>query len=195
MRKIHIGWGDAMCGKMKDCDSSTLFPDEADCEECLKLSEEEDKSVKHEIKYILIHKESGKTLGFTETTNGPDAYCCGESTVSLDIDSDRTWFAESPLHAGYVRDNSTPWYNSDHRTPMHCFEADELKVCKVEVILREGEIPADLPTKEQYWRWKYEKKNPEHLKMLLREDKKSPISYPLLHEIEEYIKDTRKFLY
>ena len=30
MRKIHIGWGDAKCGKMEDCDSSTLFPDEAD---------------------------------------------------------------------------------------------------------------------------------------------------------------------
>lgn len=39
--KIHIGWGDSLCGEYEACESSSLFPTESNCDKCLEIYERE----------------------------------------------------------------------------------------------------------------------------------------------------------
>ena len=80
-----------------------------------------------EIKYALRHKKSGKLLGFyIERLDYNDAYY-------LDYAEDIKWFAMSPEHAEWVRQNNTAWYNSKYETPCNSYCEDELEVVKLTI--------------------------------------------------------------
>lgn len=81
----------------------------------------------------LKHKTLG-ILGLSITSND-DAEFCNQTSVSLE-----KWYPGSPIFfvetfekAQFVKENSTPWYNSTIEHPEHSFKSKDLKIFEVEV--------------------------------------------------------------
>lgn len=128
-------------------------------------------------KYALRHKKSKKIVCFEKMSNqGQD--CCVSVTCDLKLDDGREcpprniWYADSAEHAEWVRLNSTPWFNADYKSPRHHdLEAEDLEVVTVEIKIKTETVETSIPTVEEFYSRKYEKKNPKHLKELLKEIK------------------------
>jgi hypothetical protein len=102
-----------------------------------------------EIKYALKHKETGKLLGYSVTSND-GADFCSDTSYSLCHTNSEKWYVDEPEHAEYVRRYSTEWYNAGYDTPNHHFEPEELSVVKVVIEIEEEELEVSLPTFEEY---------------------------------------------
>jgi len=62
---IHIGWGDSLCGNYKIGEgdgSSTIFPSEATCEECIRLNKLEQKPIQSREQIIAKQAEEIERL-------------------------------------------------------------------------------------------------------------------------------------
>ena len=104
-----------------------------------------------ETKFALRHEESGKLLGVSTHVNAGDF--CTDVCHTLRHSNEKTWHANSPEHAEWVRNNQTPWYNANYETPSHEYAAEELSVVKLEVETIETRLDITLPTFEEFARW------------------------------------------
>lgn len=126
-------------------------------------------------KYGLREKKTGKLLSFNRTKNRCDAveYC---HDLRVDENSE-TWLVDNPRQAEWVRHNSTEWYNADHNTPRHHYEAHELEVVEVNVSIRVTLMNVKVPTPYEYFKSKYAKKDPRHwasLQEAFKDKRRSP---------------------
>ena len=133
--------------------------------------------------YVLRHIESGCFLRMERSSNA-GADFCGDYTVKIDHyhgDGDRlneeTWYAEEAYGAEFVRQFSTPWFNSCERTPQHGYDPEELEVVELEREVRLKKVESSIPTFEEYMELKYREKEPAHCDYVLGEYKKSPRSF------------------
>ena len=81
------------------------------------------------IEYGLRLKKTGELLRLHIEDNG-DAEDCGEFTYRLCDYCGNRFSVSKPEIAEYVRQFSTPWYNSSEETPEHSYEPDELENIK-----------------------------------------------------------------
>lgn len=147
--------------------------------------------------YGLMHKKSGKLVGF-EVRSNAGGYACGENTYELSLHSDNVWIVEDKFTASYVRVNSTPWYNSDHEQPVADIgDPGEFDVVKIEMTAS-VEIPDHIPTWEEYMNLKYNRPgkkhyDPEHYKYHVGEYRKGRSYAPISrYEIEELMEEMAK---
>lgn len=106
-----------------------------------------------EIKYALKHKKKNKLVGYYTSSNDDGDFCC-ETQYILDINEDNMWYTDTPEHAEWVRNNSTPWYNANYNTPSHFLKANDLVVVKIETTTDMEEVEVKLPTYEEWARVK-----------------------------------------
>lgn len=123
------------------------------------------------IKYGIRLKKTKELLTLDVSYNGDDAEFCGENTYTLCTYGKFPYLTDKPEIAEYVRQFSTPWYNSSQETPEHgnICKANELEIVEVETIVNEKPVKFKIPTIEEMWTFKYAKKEPNHLAMLLKE--------------------------
>lgn len=88
-------------------------------------------------KYVLQDRTSGLYM-VTSVSSNDGADFANENTVSIypraksPLDAE-VWTTDSKLVAHYVRDYSTPWYNSSMETPKHDYEPGDGKLQVVEL--------------------------------------------------------------
>lgn len=107
---------------------------------------------KTRVVYRLRCKSNGQYLGVSVTANPSTADFCGDTTVTL-VDYGKhyvPWEMESAEQAEYVRQFSTPWYNSSMDTPKHHYTADELEVVRVEMAITECPVTITVPTPREF---------------------------------------------
>lgn len=141
-----------------------------------------------EIKYALKHKKTNTLLGYYSTSNEGGDFC-GDTSYTLCTSGDRTWYADNPIQAEYVRNNSTKWYNAGYETPSHNFKANELAVVKVEITTDMEEIKIKLPSFEEIAKWKGEKYGENDYKFLMYQKKEHPEIQFDLCDIQEYMRN------
>lgn len=110
-------------------------------------------------KYGLKYKKTGKAVGFFTRSN-ENGYACCETQFVLDEDSKEIWLVDDPRLAEWVRFNSTKWYNAQYESPTHYFQPEDLEVVEVVVELKPVEV--SIPTPYEFFRRKYQIKNPLH---------------------------------
>ena len=99
------------------------------------------------IKYGLLHKKSGKIIGFETLSNSDGAYCVGVK-YELDHYVNNQWLVDKPEHAEYVRNHSTEWYNAGYDTPNHSYKNSELEVIKIIQTINVESVK--IPTYKEY---------------------------------------------
>lgn len=155
------------------------------------------------IRYGLRYKKDGKLLGF-ETERNPE----GSESVSFSYhlsygEEDRIWLVESPEHAEFVRQNSTPWYNADYECPMNDFDVEELQVVRVITVINEAEVCVKIPTFEEYMEYRYNTKehkfyDPAHYTYYMNEYRKAKgtgrekeFQYSI-YDLNEYLREKKE---
>lgn len=118
-------------------------------------------------KYGLQNIKTGKLIGYTITSNGDGGYC-GDTTVKLCETEDNMWLVDTAVNAEYVRNFSTPWYNSSEKAPEHNLKPKEWKVVEVVIKVEATPVEVRIPTLEEYVTIRYEKTDPGHLSILLK---------------------------
>lgn len=94
--------------------------------------------------YALREIETKRYLSIKTYSNEGEEYC-NECTVKLKADTSLTpWSTTNLTLVQYVRDISTPWYNSCVETPNHGYKPEELEI--VELGSEEVIACEDLPT-------------------------------------------------
>ena len=75
---------------------------------------------------------------------------------------------DNAIQADWVRQNPTEWFNADFGTPSHSYEPDELEVVEVQIKVQVtiDSVDTRAPTPYEYFKMKYEKKEPAHWKYL-----------------------------
>lgn len=132
----------------------------------------------YETVYALRHKESGKLLRMTKSSNEGGDFC-GDYTVRLDhwsgdnepFDMD-TWYIDEMYNAEFVRQFPTPWYNSGERCPMHDYEPDELEIVEIKREIRTAVKQVKIPTFLEYMALQYKKKEKSHYEYIKGEYEK-----------------------
>jgi len=122
---------------------------------------------KEQKRFGLRNKSNGKILGYYTQPNLAD--CCVETQYILDTESEQMWLVNEPENAEWVRLNPTEWYNAGYNTPSHSFDDNELEVVSVEININVNSVDIKIPTPYEYFRKKYEKKDPAHWQYLKRE--------------------------
>lgn len=103
--------------------------------------------------YGLRHLKTGKLMSVsTRSNSGGD--CCCETQYMLDDYSDSPWIVDNIVTAAYVRENSTEWYNAGYETPTNDYNAEDLEVVEIELVVKNVEQPK-LPTPEEYIERRY----------------------------------------
>lgn len=89
-------------------------------------------------KFGLLSIRSGKLCGFSTSSNDGNEFC---NSVNYILEENRgywdygVWLVNSYEQAEYVRNNATEWYNSGYDTPSHNFEANDLRVVEVKLVV------------------------------------------------------------
>ena len=113
---------------------------------------------KKTVKYGLKHKKTNRILKYYTNSNREN-HDCVDTTYTLtnpDYESSyEDWLVNSKILAGFVRANSTEWYNADYETPKHGFTEDELDVVKITIETEEEIIDIKMPTVKEL----FERKN------------------------------------
>lgn len=144
--------------------------------------------------YVLRHKDSRKYLSPSVSSNDGGEFC-GDTTTTLYADVDdvlEAWRAEeSAEHAEYVRQHSTPWYNSSMLTPKHEYEPDELEVCVVSSRVTISDDKPHIPSPREFFNAKYGphgwEPNAGHLNMLYSMlDARQEITYDY-YDLRQYL--------
>ena len=126
------------------------------------------------VKYGLREKKTGVILKVNIRSNDDQDYC-NDTTVTLETYGQSDWLVDSASQAEYVRNFSTPWYNSSNDTPTHSFKVKELEV--VEVVLQVSIIKdVSVPTVKEFFIKQY-KNEPEHLAYVLKELESHKLTY------------------
>lgn len=106
------------------------------------------------VKYGLRHKETGKILGVSSSSNEGREFC-GDVSFRLTLHSDIMWSVDTVLNAEYVRNFSTEWFNADYDTPTNEFDAEELEVVEIAIETTVDCVEVKIPTFEEYLKIKY----------------------------------------
>lgn len=123
------------------------------------------------VKFGLRHKKSGKLLSINSYHNGDEAQFCNESTTyELEEGNEDPWLVEDSINVEYVRNFSTPWYNTNYNSPKHKYRSEDLELIKLE-IETELSVVSDVkvPTARQYLISRYYKKDPKYLETILKQ--------------------------
>jgi len=145
------------------------------------------------IEYALRHISSGKLLRYSTESNEGGEFC-GNFTITLhetDYGDYPIWTTDKAYIAAYVRQYSTPWYNSSLISPTHGFKASELEVIKRCISMTLTPIDIKVPTFMELMELKYAEKDPDHLKYL-KEEVKKPYKHMAdysIYDLEESIID------
>jgi hypothetical protein len=110
--------------------------------------------------YGLLHKKSGKIVGY-ETQSNAGGYACCDTAHTLDANSHLMWIVEDELNAAFVRMFSTEWYNAGYETPTNPYKPEELRVIKIRIETNPVLIP-QLPNREEYIKRKYDNPKSKH---------------------------------
>lgn len=142
------------------------------------------------IKYGLRLKDTKQILGLEWESNG-DSEDCSAYTVRLTEHSEREWMVKDKYTAEYVRNNSTPWYNSDETTPLHDYKPEQLEVIEVEIISQVKLLHVTIPTLKQMLTWKAEKDKGHlrYLDMLEKGGKETRKWAYSLYDLQNYLLD------
>jgi len=122
-----------------------------------------------QIKYGLLYK--GKILGYNIQSNSEGCDCCDNQYTLDDIDTNE-WLVDSKVHAEWVRNYSTKWYNAGYDTPTNPYEKEDLQI--VEVIRETTITPiiVKIPTFKELAKIKYYDKDRRHYDYILQEKEK-----------------------
>jgi hypothetical protein len=148
-------------------------------------------------KYGLYHKEKKRLLTYDIEHHNRDFSTGTIVTLNKD-ESNNIWLVEDKINAEYVRNFSTPWYNSCLERPTHRFKPEELITVKVEIVEKIEPIDVKIPTVEEYIKEKYDnprdKYHYDHLLEILKKGT-PPLQYSwydLYFLLEEREKKKRK---
>lgn len=108
-------------------------------------------------KYALRHIASDNLLGFVTRSNDGQDFC-GDVSYELVSYNDNIWYAKTPEHAEWVRNNSTEWYNAGYDTPQHSYRPEELVVEEHITTIHPLSV-IELPTFSEMMLWKDKKFN------------------------------------
>jgi len=100
------------------------------------------------IKYGLKHIKENRRITYGISSNS-DGDSCNENQYYLTTSGDAEWVVKKAELAEWVRQNSTPWYNSEYETPTNDFKPEELEVVKIETI--ETKIIVSIPTAKELY--------------------------------------------
>jgi hypothetical protein len=151
--------------------------------------------VSEERLYGLRHIESGNLLRVEIQSNDGRNFC-GDSRAELDHNDwneHHLYTTDEMYKAEYVRNFSTPWYNSSEETPQHDYEPEELQVVEIHRIITITPKKVKIPTWVEYAKIKYKEKDPEHFKHLMEDyqtQKYQSFDYGL-YGLQELIQDKK----
>lgn len=103
-----------------------------------------------QVKFGLLYKPT-KTLVQVEVESNCDEFSNGTQYNLISKLGQTTWLVNTQIHAEFVRNQSTRWYNSSYDTPTHNFKPEELEVVEVEIIINMNVVQSRLPTPEEYF--------------------------------------------
>lgn len=122
--------------------------------------------------YALRHKESGGLLTLHITSNsGGD--CCGDVTYELWTGGNAIWRVDDAIHAEYVRNFSTEWYNADYDSPKHDYRPEELEVVEIKEEITPIEV-GSLPTFEEYMKERHGKEEQGQVAFIMQRYRECP---------------------
>lgn len=145
--------------------------------------------------YALRHIKAGKLLTYIESSNDGGDFC-NSTRVDLDHNDygniNTTWYTDAAWKAEYVRQFSTEWYNSGLECPRHGYEPEELEIIEVYRIITTKKVESHVPSLKEYFKIRYEKKDPEHYASIMNEMESTPLrnwgNYSR-YELEELIQE------
>ncbi len=81
---------------------------------------------------------NSKILGFATSENSGGE--CVSVSYELDDNSGNMWLVDTPEHAEWVRQNTTPWYNAEYDSPKNSYVGKNTKVIKFETEISNVEV-------------------------------------------------------
>ena len=99
-------------------------------------------------RYGLRSKTTGNLLAVVVRSNNGGTFCV-DSQHELVREGPTLWLVDSAMHAEYVRQFSTPWYNAEYDNPTHNFKADELEVVSVDIVTTVEAVKAKVPSPKE----------------------------------------------
>ncbi len=153
--------------------------------------------MKTEIKYALRNKKTGELVGYYTDSNEGSQDCVGIRHILSLGSLKKTWYADSPEHAEFVRLNDTNWYNASYETPSHGTNIvpQNLEVVELTINIETEPCKVKLPSPLEYYEWLYGKggkhENIPHLDYLKEVMKNQRLSLSW-YDICEWIREHKK---
>jgi len=134
-------------------------------------------------KYGLRNKKTDKLLGVTAHSNGDAELCVGSEYTLEEVDNENIWLVDSAMHAQWVLEHPTAWYNAGYDTPNHDLDPSEFEVVEVEMKLTPVEVK--MPTYKEVAKWKSKGKQKDYDFYMYQKKEGSHFS---LYDTMEYLR-------
>jgi hypothetical protein len=138
------------------------------------------------VKYGLLNTATSQLLEYDTTSNPEDTEGVSVSYTLTTAGNGHPWLVDDAMHAEWVRNNSTPWYNAGYETPEHSGEIKQYDLKVVKVVMTTSQEPVDiqLPDINDVIDTNYANDpGKEYVRKQYQENK----SYPDLYQVKKYL--------